>query len=104
MSAPVFKCFAVTIRPRDGVTDAILNRLRAYVDNPRAKVAGSMAVTEMTGSARHVHASLYYDEGKRKDKVQRAMQQVQDCCDEAEKRVCNTGVKIAYSTRGRTST
>lgn len=51
-----FKTFALTLRPRDGITDQQVKDLAEWI---RKRSEHYHIVTEKTGSARHVHAALY---------------------------------------------
>lgn len=93
----LYRGWAITIRPRNGLTDDQITRFLGWVDGPRSGVIGCTAVTEMDGVCRHLHAAIYLSEGRRKDAVVRAMKRIQECIDPGEERVLGQGVKILYS-------
>lgn len=51
-----FKTYALTVRPRDGITEQQLGALATWI---RKRSDHYHIVTEKTASARHVHAALY---------------------------------------------
>lgn len=93
----LYRGYAVTIRPRDGIGDGQITSFLAWVNGPRSGVLGCTAVTEGEHECRHLHAAIYFAEPRRKDAVVRAMRMIQGCTDKAEERVLAQGVKILYS-------
>lgn len=93
----LYRGWAITIRPRDGITSAQITSFLDWVDGPRSGVLGCTAVTEGINECRHLHAAVYLVEPRRKDAVVRAMKGIQGCTDRAEERVLSQGVKILYS-------
>lgn len=89
----MYRAWAVTIRPLDGLGDEMIDRFRTMAD----KLVGCYAVTEKTGVERHLHAGLFFAKGVRKSQVVERMKVVQGEMSDAEERVMKMGVKVMYN-------
>lgn len=92
-----YKSFALTIRPRAGITNDTINALKSWM----LKLDYSVAVTEMTGEARHLHAQIWLNEGRTKDDVAKAVKRICERTisdwDATQSKVLRGGIRIAYS-------
>jgi len=92
-----YKSFALTIRPRLGITDATIE---AYLSWLR-KQAYAVAVLEMADEARHLHAQIWIEEGRTKDdvakQVKRICERTIEDWDAGQSKVLRSGIRIAYS-------
>lgn len=92
-----YKSFALTIRPRSGITDVTIEAFKNWL----LKQTYSVAVTEMTDEARHLHAQIWLDEGRTKDDVAKQVKRICERTigdwDAAQSKVLRGGIRIAYS-------
>lgn len=92
-----YQSFALTIRPRLGITDNTINAFKTWL----LKQTHSVAVTEMTNEARHLHAQIWLSEGRTKDDVAKAVKRICERTiedwDAAQTKVLRGGIRIAYS-------
>lgn len=92
-----YKSFAITVRPRLGITDVTIDAFKSWL----AKQNYSVAVLEMEAEARHLHAQIWLDEGRTKDDVGKAVKRICERTigdwDAAQSKVLRGGIKIAYS-------
>jgi len=91
------KSFALTIRPRDGITDKTVASFKKWL----GKQDYSVSVLEMQNEARHLHAQLWYKEPKHRGdickQVHRICERTIENFDTAQLKVLRQGIKIAYS-------
>lgn len=90
-----YRAWAVTIRPREGLTDDMVERCIACFMKPC--IDGAYVVTEKLGVERHLHAAVYFAKGVRKGQVLSRCQTIQGELDPAELRVLKSGIKICYN-------
>lgn len=97
MSTPTYKSFTITVRPLDGITDETVDAVKKWL----IKQGYAVAVLEKEGSARHLHAQIWYDTPKSKGDTCKALVRI---CErtitgftDKEKRVLRNGVDIGYS-------
>lgn len=57
MSDNKYRTYALTLRPKDGVTDTIVSSFSEWI---RKRSTYYHMVTEMTGSSRHIHAACFF--------------------------------------------
>lgn len=92
-----YRSYALTIRPLNGITDQTVDAITSWLN----KLDYSVAVMEMEGSSRHMHAQIWSNQPKRKGDVCKALQRICeriiDNWDNAQLKVLRMGVKIAYS-------
>lgn len=92
-----YKSFAITVRPRLGITDVTIDAIKSWL----AKQNHAVAVLEMDDEARHLHAQIWLDEGRTKDDVGKAVKRICERTiedwDAAQSKVLRGGIKIAYS-------
>uniref|UniRef100_UPI00404AACBE hypothetical protein n=1 Tax=Flavobacterium sp. TaxID=239 RepID=UPI00404AACBE len=92
-----YKSFALTIRPRAGITNDTILAFKSWL----SKQDHSVAVTEMEGEARHLHAQLWLNEGRTKDDISKAVKRICERTildwDATQTKVLRGGIRIAYS-------
>jgi len=92
-----YKSFALTIRPRMGITSNTVDAFKTWL----SKQTYAVAVLEMEHEARHLHAQIWLDEGRTKDDVSKAVKRICERTiedwDAAQTKVLRGGIKIAYS-------
>lgn len=88
------KSYAVTIRPRDGITDDHITRFMKWV---RKACEYYHVVTEKTDHERHVHAGLFLKSSASRSNVVTQMTRMFDGLSSEEKRVLRNGIKIMYN-------
>ena len=91
-----YRAYAVTIRPRNGVTDEHVKSVAKFV---RFRSEYYVMVTEKTGHERHIHAGLFLKKPMRKNKLNEYLTNL-ICFKELgfdEKRVIRQGTKIMYN-------
>jgi len=89
-----YKTYAVTIRPKDGVTDEHVEKTMKWC---RKHCRYYHVVTEKTGSQRHIHAALFLNKEKKKNDVCIMMVGLFKGLTPEEKTVLRRGVKIMYN-------
>lgn len=87
------KSVAVTIRPRDGISDCQIQAFNAWA---LKKSRYSYTVTEKELEERHLHSALFFDEPIRHDNVKSSIMNLFPSLSTAEKRVA-VKVKLVYS-------
>ena len=92
-----YRSFALTIRPRMGITSNTIDAFKSWL----LKQPYAVAVTEMEHQARHLHAQIWLDEGRTKDDVSKAVKRICERTiedwDAAQTKVLRGGIKVAYS-------
>ena len=92
-----FQSFALTIRPRAGITDDTIQAVKNWL----LKQDYSVAVTEMSNEARHLHAQVWLNEGRTKDDVAKAVKRICERTisdwDATQSKVLRGGIRVAYS-------
>ena len=92
-----YKSFALTIRPRLGITDTTIEAFKSWL----TKQSYSVGVIEMADEARHLHAQIWLDEGRTKDDVAKQVKRICERTigdwDSAQSKVLRGGIRIAYS-------
>lgn len=98
----MYRSFAITVRPRDGVSDTTVSALLKWFQ----KLDYAFVCLEKEGVERHLHAQIWSDSAKAKGDI---VKQVERICertindwDQAQKKVLRghgnkSGIKIAYS-------
>lgn len=95
----MFKSFALTIRPREGINDQTVEECCKFAK----KFSFSFGALEKTKDiqTRHLHLQIWSDEPKRKadiaKQLQRICERTIDNWDNAQLKVLRSGIKIAYS-------
>lgn len=96
-SAPQYRSWCFTIRPKNGITDRTIECVKTWLDRQDY----GMMCEEMTGEARHVHGQIWMNESRPKGVIQTAMCRIAeksfDEWDAASKKVLRGGVRIGYS-------
>jgi len=93
----MFRSFCLTIRPRDGIKDNLVQKITQWL----AKQQYAVGVLEMENEARHLHAQIWSDTERHKNDILKQMKRfceslIEDW-DAAQTKVLRGGVKIAYS-------
>lgn len=92
-----YKSFALTIRPRAGITNDTIEAFKNWL----LKLDYSVAVTEMQDEARHLHAQIWLNEGRTKDDVAKAVKRICERTipdwDATQSKVLRGGIRISYS-------
>lgn len=92
-----YKSFALTIRPRSGISTDTINAFKNWLKLQTY----SVAVLEMENEARHLHAQIWLNEGRTKDDVSKAVKRICERTisdwDAAQTKVLRGGIRIAYS-------
>lgn len=94
MTIDKFKTYAITIRPRSGVTDSDINKFTKWV---KRQCEYYYVITEKTDDERHVHSALYLKSPKTRSNVSQCILQLFKHFEKDEKSVLQKGVKILYS-------
>lgn len=91
-----FRTFALTLRPRNGVTDSQVETLTEWI---RKRSEYYHVVTEKQGSARHVHAGIYLKKGVSRSNLVVIYQRLLKSfgLDYDERAVAIKGVHIMYN-------
>lgn len=93
----MFRSFAITIRPRDGVTDKTVSAYLKWFGN----LDYAFVCTEKDGVERHIHAQIWTVNAKAKGditkQVERICERTVGDWDQLQKKVLRSGIKIAYS-------
>lgn len=89
-----YSSFAITFRPRDGVTDAHITKFMKYV---RRTCQYYYVVTEKVEDARHIHAGIFLSSPKTKNNICIDLKRIDPTLDDDEKRNINRGVRIQYN-------
>lgn len=89
-----FSTYAVTIRPRSGITDVQVDKFSKWV---RKHCTYYYVITEKLEDQRHVHAALYLKVAKKRSNVTQMLLQLFKDLEPDEKSVLQKGVKILYS-------
>lgn len=89
-----FKTFAITFRPRNGVTDYHVEKCMKWV---RKHSLYYHVITEKSGSAKHIHAAVFLHKEKTKSNVCVMWCGLFSDLDPEEKTVLRRGVKILYN-------
>lgn len=91
-----YKSFGITCRPRNGLNDVVCDALKAWC----AKQQYCTLITEKTGSERHAHIQVWFEDKKMKGDVKRVFiricERLIDDWDMAQKKFC-VCVKICYN-------
>ena len=93
----MFRSFCLTIRPRDGISEATIEATKKWL----TKCNYAVAVLEKTSHERHLHAQVWFETAKARGdickQVQRICERTVQEWDTAQLKVLRSGVKIAYS-------
>lgn len=93
----MFRSFAITVRPRDGISDTTLAAYQKWFE----KVDYAFVCTEKEGVERHLHAQIWTDSPKAKGDIVKQVERISERTindwDQAQKKVLRSGIKIAYS-------
>lgn len=89
-----YQSFAITFRPRNGVTDKHITKFMKYV---RRTCTYYHVVTEKSNEERHLHAGLFLTAAKLKANVITDLKRLDPTLDDEEKRNINRGVRIQYN-------
>lgn len=92
-----YRSYALTVRPRGGLSDATLSALNSWL----SKQDYGVAVTEMENESRHWHGQCWLAEPRARGEICKSLQRICERTiaewDQAQLKVLRTGVKIAYS-------
>lgn len=92
-----YRSWAITFRPSDGVTDEHIDALDRWMN----KVCQyHFAVTEKTGTARHVHAALFLEKSTTKSNLNHrilSIKGIEGTLTSVEQSVFRNGTKIMYN-------
>lgn len=93
----MYKSYAITIRPRDGITDFTIKATTEWCKKQRFAVG----VIEKDNESRHLHIQVWNDAPKARGDVAKAIQRICERTipewDNAQQKVLRSGIKIAYS-------
>lgn len=93
----MYKSYAITVRPRNGLSDSTMAALAKWCKD---QDYASMCI-EMEGEARHTHIQVWFDDPRERGVVCRCMQRICERTindwDRAQCKVLRAGVKICYS-------
>ncbi len=93
----MFSSFAITICPKDGISDLTISKIVIWLK----KQPYSVAVIEKDDEARHLHAQIWLDQPRAKGDGSKQLQRICEAkiedFDIAQKKVMRGGIKIAYS-------
>lgn len=89
-----FKTYAITVRPKDGVSDKHINVMAKWV---RKHCEYYHIVTEKEGSQRHIHVAVVLHEAKPRSNIVTMMKCVFKDFDDTERKVLFRGIKILYN-------
>lgn len=93
-----YKSFAITVRPRDGLTDKTRQALLTWIQR---SCDHGILVTEGSNQSNHAHIQIWNNEGRTRGVVSTAIQRI--CVrtildwDRAQQKVMRNGIRIAYS-------
>lgn len=92
-----YRSFCVTVRPLHGISDITVEAFQKWFN----KLDYVAAVLEMNSEARHLHAQMWFSEGKFRGDIskqcQRICERTIDDFDSSQLKVMRAGIKIAYS-------
>ena len=94
MMDPKFKTFAFTLRPRDGVTDAQVQKMEKYL---KKNAEYYKLITEKTGPERHLHCAFVLKNEATRGNVCVYMDRMFKDLEPDEKRVMRQGLKVWYN-------
>lgn len=94
MSSSSYRSYAITVRPRDGVTDDQVELVTKWI---RKNCEYYRVVTEKTGSERHIHAGLILREARPRSNILQRFLQLFKNLTPTEKSVLRSGLKIMYN-------
>lgn len=94
MENPKYKTYALTLRPKDGVTDPQLEKLEEWI---RKRSLYYHVITEKQGSERHAHAGMVLKVPVTRGNFGTLVKRLFSELDQAEQRVLLNGVKIMYN-------
>lgn len=94
MSDNTFKTYAITIRPRSGISDQQIQKFSKWV---KRNCEYYYVITEKTEDERHVHSALFLKTPKKRSNVSQCIVQLFKDLDPEEKSVLQKGIKILYS-------
>lgn len=89
-----FTTFAITIRPRSGVSDSDISSFSSFV---RKHCEYYYVITEKTEDERHIHSALFFRIPKTRSNVITYMSRLFKHFDKEEKANLNKSIKILYS-------
>lgn len=89
-----YKSFALTVRPRDGVTD---EHIASFVKLAKRVSEFYFVATEKEGSERHIHAGLFLKEAIDVKGMNRQLVRVYKDFDDDEQRTLRKGTRIMYN-------
>ena len=94
MSNSTFKTYAITVRPQDGISDNQCQKTMAWI---RKHAVYYHAITEKTGSQRHLHAGFFLNKPRSKSDVAKMLLNQFSDLSPTEKTVLRKGIKIMYN-------
>lgn len=94
MSIPSYRSYAITVRPRDGITDDQVALVSKWV---KKNCEYYRLITEKTGSERHIHAGLILREARPRSNILQRLLQLFKELTPSEKNVLRSGLKIMYN-------
>lgn len=93
-SATPIRSFAVTFRPRDGVTD---EQIQKFVKWVKKYATYYYVITEKNDKERHIHAALFLSKAVRRSSLLITLVRLYPDLSYEEKRVFQTGIKNMYN-------
>lgn len=90
---PSYKSYAVTVRPRDGVTPEQITKFMKWV---RKMCVYYYVVTEGEGATRHIHAGLFMYKAQKRSNLCTALVRQFPELDNEESRILKAGVRVQY--------
>ena len=93
----MFRCFCITVRPKNGLHGEYAAAIEKYIRKQSYYVYNY----EKEHEARHIHAQIWFEEACRKTNIQTALKRIAEKRDPdwspASRKVLVSGVKIGYS-------
>lgn len=88
------KTFAVTIRPKDGITDT---QIKTFVSYAKRKCEYYYIITEKEDDERHIHAGLFYKKETQRSNITIELSRLFKDLSPDERKVLMQGVKVMYN-------
>lgn len=89
-----FSTFAITIRPRSGISEDDIKKYCAFV---KKHCSYYYIITEKEDDERHIHSAIFFKIPKTRSNVTTYLSRLFKHYDSEEKRVLNNGCKILYN-------
>lgn len=94
----VYKAWAITVRPRNGISDERVSDYKDWIEKS-PKIDGAYGVLEKLAEERHLHLAVFFSEGRRKGDVNKQIERIflKRPVEDGELKVLRSGTKIMYS-------